>query len=194
MNRIKTLFLLIAIATFAFACERESITPDTATAPQLYGTSGLVAPAAPCGSPEFTHLTDISEGNFGSIEFVNDEHNLHVMFTLNTGRFLEELRVFAGDASTIDNDGAGNLIMEDFQFQTNFSTPQSRYTVILPHAALGACTDIVVYGRIATRNQFGQMSDRRYVWADGLSLFNIESYKYCLGTCAVIGGGPNPIH
>ena len=194
MNRIKTLSFLIAMAAFTFACERETITPSTELAPQLYGTTGLVAPSISCGSPEFTHITDITNGNFGNVQIVNDEHNLHVMFSMNTGRFLEELRVFAGDASMIDNDGTGNLIMEGFQFQTVFSAPQSRYTVILPYAALGACADIVVYGRIATRNAFGQMSDRRDVWVNGLTLFNIESYKYCFGTCAVTGGGPSTIH
>jgi hypothetical protein len=194
MIRFKTLSLLVALATLSFACEREVITPATTPTAALYGTTGLVAPAPQCGSSNLTHITNAAGSNLGAIEIANDQNSIYVMISMNPTRFMEELRVFAGDASTLDNDGTGNLLMEGFQFQSTFSAPQSRYTVILPKAGLGACVDIVLYGRVATRNAFGQMTNRTYVWADGLPLFNVETYKYCLGTCAVTGGGSGSTH
>lgn len=194
MNHVKTLFLLIAVATLGFACERETVSPQATIEPQLYGTTGIVLPSPQCGSSAVTYITDASNGSFGTVEIANNAQNLYVTISMNSTRFLEELRVFAGDASGIDNDGAGNLIMEGFQFQANFSAPQSRYTVILPTVGLGACSDIVLYGRVATRNQFGQVTNRRNVWLNGLPLFNVETYKYCLGSCAATGGGGGAIH
>jgi hypothetical protein len=194
MIRFKTLSLLIALATLGFACERESITPTTPEAPQLYGTSGLVPPTVQCGSSAFSFITDAQGSNLGAVEIANDAANVYVMISMNVTRFLEDLRVFAGDAASIDVDGTGTPIMEGFQFQAVFSAPQGRYTVILPKSTLGACTDIVLYGRAATRNQFGQMSGRRFFWIDGLPLHNIEAYKYCFGSCAVTGGGSGSTH
>jgi hypothetical protein len=194
MIRFKTLSLLIVLATLGVACERESIVPATSDAPQLYGTSGLVPPAVQCGSSAFSFITDAQGNNLGNVEIANDAANVYVMISMHVTRFLEDLRLFVGEASTIDVDGTGTPIMEGFQFQSVFSTPQGRYTVILPKSTLGACTDIVLYGRAATRNQFGQMSGRRFIWIDGLPLHNIEAYKYCFGSCAVSGGGGGSIH
>ena len=194
MIRFKTLSLLIVIATLSFACEREVITSTTTPTAALYGASGIVAPAPQCGSSNTTFITNAANSNLGNIEIANDQNSIYVMISMHPTRFMEELRVFVGDASTLDNDGTGNLIMEGFQFQSTFSAPQSRYTVILPKAGLGACVDVVLYGRVATRNAFGQMTNRTYVWADGLPLFNVETYKYCVGNCAVSGGGSGHTH
>ena len=189
MNQFKILVFVLALASFTFACEKEQLQPEGPSA-ALRGNTGIVRPTNQCGDSEFTNVIDGSGTNFGTIELANDGTNLHVMITMNTNRFLDEVKVFVGNAgSSLDVDGEGTVSMENFNFQTTFRQSHTTYTVILPTAGLGACSDVIFWGRCSTRNHFGQVTSRRNVWLDGLPFHNLETVKYCFGNC----GGTIPL-
>lgn len=191
MKFLLQITLVFGLAAGLFSCEKEVLQPESPSV-QLRGNSGIVRPASQCGSSAFSSITDAQGGNHGTVEIANDGTNIHTMITLSGNRFLEEAKFFVGDLAAIEYDADG-INFENFPFQSVFSAPQNRYTFINRYAGLGECTELVFWGRVSTRNQFGAVTSMRDVWFNGVALQDIASVKYCPSSCGAASqlGNPN---
>lgn len=179
---VKLLSLLL-ITALAFGCEKEVITPD-ATIPTVAesGIEDLIRPDVQCGTSRITELKNNSGDLFGNIEILNDADNIYILIEMEHGKFLDAIQVYFGDQASIPNDGT-NILMEDFQFQAVTNRGATRYTVIMPHASLPSCSDIVLWAQSSERNMFGNPISTEVTWMTGINIYDGSFFKYCLGTC-----------
>jgi hypothetical protein len=59
----------------------------------------------------------------------------------------------------------------------------TRYTVIMPHSSLPACSDIVLWAQSSTRNMFGNPISTATTWMSGIPIYDGSFFKYCMGVC-----------
>lgn len=183
MKTALKLFSLLLITALAFGCEKEVITPD-ANIPTVLesGIEDLIRPDVQCGTSRFTDLKNNNGDQFGTIEILNDADNIYILIEMEHGKFLDAIQVYFGDQASIPNNGT-NIQMEDFQFQAVTDRGATRYTVIMPHASLPNCSDIVLWAQASERNMFGNPISTNVTWMTGISIYDGSFFKYCLGSC-----------
>lgn len=185
MKTIKNLLVLLAIATITFSCSKEldDVRQDN-TNIQLSGHEGHLRPDVQCGTSRYTDIED-SEGNvLGSVEILNGSDQIFVLIDMNHGQFLDQLKVFFGTAASIPLDQSGNMLFEEFQFQTVIANGSSQYSVVMPIGSLPTCADIVIWSQVSQRNMFGQVTSQEEAWGAGIPIHNGQFYKYCVSSCS----------
>lgn len=180
---IKGLFLACCIAVVAFGCEKEMVQPE-AQGNTLQGGSFpfLQRPPVQCG-PSMVHSMMDGATDLGSVEILNNSSDLYLIFNMNQFKFIEEVKVFNGDAAYLPMDGDGNIQMEQFGFQQSLTSPMNDYTLTFPLSGMPTCTDLVIWARVSTRNMWGQVTATNYAWMTGTPISNGFKVNFCITSC-----------
>jgi hypothetical protein len=188
MKSLKHLLLGLTLATIAFGCGVDNV--DPAASPQtISGSYQQVArPAQQCGPAMFSRLKD-GITDLGSLEIINSSSNIYLIFDLNQNKYLDELKVFKGDISSLPLDSDGQVDLENFGFQSILSQPLNEYTMMSGLSTTPSCTDFVIWARITTRGIFGNITATNYAWASGSPVANGYSFNYCAPACATVNSG-----
>ena len=117
----------------------------------------------------------------GSVEILNNSSDLYVIFDLNQYRFLEEVKIFAGDGGTIPMDSDGNVDTESFSNKILLSNAANDYTLVLPLSSMPTCSDIVIWARVS--NIWGQVTATNYTWVSGAAIANAFKMSFCATAC-----------
>jgi hypothetical protein len=182
MKFVKGIFFAVFIAFVAFGCEKEVIRPESDNNIQASSFHFINRPPLQCGPSVFSSMKDGAQ-NLGSIEILNNSSELYLIFNMNQFKFIEELKVYTGDASNMPIDGDGNLSLENFGFQQVLTSAANDYTLVLPLSSMASCADLVVWARVSTKNMFGQTTATNYTWMTGASIANGYMMNYCATTC-----------
>lgn len=190
-NYFKTTFLALALFVLAFAgtgCERENLLADQSQ-PTLQGLggNGVQRPATQCAPSAFVPLKNGST-TLGNVEILNFEDDLYLIFTLNTFKFLDEMRIYAGNLANVPVNADGLLELEEFPVRQVVETPTNSYTMVLKLDAVPQCYDIFVWTRISTRNMFGHVTQVQEAWMTGNSIMDGAYASYCAANCVTSAG------
>ena len=103
--------------------------------------------------------------------------------SLGLSKYLEEIKVFKGNATTIPLNDDGAIIYNQFPIQNGMPSPLNDYSFMLPLGGTTACTDLVIWARITTRGALGNVIATHYAWMMGTPVANGYALHYCLGPC-----------
>lgn len=174
---------VICLALIAFGCEKELVLPENTAAELQFGGQGHIQrPETQCGASTFSTLsngTDI----LGDVEILNNTDKLYLVFDMNLYKFIDELRVFVGDANQIPLGVGGDLATELFPIQPVLAEPANEYSLMIPTSNLATCNQIVVWARVKTLNIWGQTVGTTDTWMSGSVVGNGFATAYCLGSC-----------
>ena len=183
LTTLKTLFFAVCLSALAFSCEKECIRPEGNELGMQESSFPFVSrPPVQCGTSTLSSLKD-GAATLGSIEILNNSSDLYLIFDMNQFKFLEEVKVFAGEASTLPMDSDGNVNIEGFATQILLSAATNDYTLVLPLSSMPTCADIVIWARVSTRNMFGQVTGTNYTWMSGAAVANAFKVNYCATAC-----------
>jgi hypothetical protein len=188
MKLFKGLFFAACIAVLTFGCEKEMIRPEGNAAPEATCFPYAQRPPVQCGSSVFATMND-GASSLGTVEILNNSSDLYLIFNLNMGRYLEEVKIYNGDVNNMPLDADGNVQMEQFGFQQLLSSPANDYTLTFPLSGMSSCTDIMIWARISTRNLFGQVIATDYAWMSGTPASNGFSTNFCVTSCITTNTG-----
>lgn len=177
------LLLLSLSFVFLTGCQ-ESLLPAPETTdltPALSSGPGYTPPANACGSAtgliRYQGTTTV-----GNAEIMNDETDLYVLMSMNSGFFIEKVYAYLGDASNVPASN-GQIALEELPYVISVSGGSPTYTLQASADGYGSCDEVVVALLISQRDMFGNIVQTNLVWLDGNSLYDGYSKKYCLGTC-----------
>lgn len=180
---LKSCAALILVALVTFGCQREDILPETNAPTQHFaGESQIVHPDNQCGSSAFATMVD-GAGTIGTVEIANNPNDLYLIMQMEPMKFITELKIYIGDASSMPLDAEGNLLLEKFDYQYRLNMPTDQYTFTAPKSSIHACNDIVVWARIESLNMFGQVTGTTESWMSGTAVANGYTTNYCMATC-----------
>lgn len=183
MKTITRFLLLVGIAAITFGCQSESVKPTEGNNAAVQGSYLPVPrPTQQCGPSVFSR---IKSGNLdlGGVEIMNSSTDLYLIFDLNQYKFLEEVKIYCGEGTSIPTDDDGNIQVENFPCQQSLSQPLNDYTVVLPLQSTPHCDDVVIWARITTRSLFGNVIATNYAWMSGSPLHNGFKVGYCAPAC-----------
>ncbi|MEY3444283.1 MAG: hypothetical protein RLZZ519_2564 [Bacteroidota bacterium] len=183
LTTLKSLFFALCISVVAFSCEKECIRPEGSDLGLQESAFPFVSrPSVQCGPSSFASLKD-GASTLGSVEVLNNSTDLYVIFDLNQFKYLEEVKIFAGDGGTLPLDSDGNVDTESFNNKLLLSSPANDYTLVLPLSSMPTCSDIVIWARVTTRNIWGQVTGTNYTWMSGNAVANAFKMSYCATSC-----------
>ena len=176
------------IATITFGCQKEILQSETSLPiAQFDGQSQIVRPDVQCGAT-ITCTMKSSLGMIGNVEIMNSADLLYVVIDMNNFKFLDQIKVYVGDASFVRLDSDGYVDVEEFPYQYLFNSATNDYTFMLPVSELHSCQDIMVWASVSTRNMMGHVTNMTEAWMSGSPVSNGYATNYCLGSC--FSGGP----
>jgi hypothetical protein len=186
-NYLKTTLFAFALLLFAFAgsgCERENLlASDQQPALQGLGSNGVQRPATQCAPSAFVPLQSGST-TLGNVEILNSGDELYLIYTLNSYKFLEETRIFVGNAADVPLNADGLIEIEEFPISQVIDAGTNTFTMVVKLDAIPACYDIFVWTRISTRNIFGHVTQMQNAWMTGTIMLDGAYETYCAADCA----------
>jgi hypothetical protein len=188
-NFSKSLTLIFVFALLAYGCQKELIRPENnQPTGQNSGVSQVVRPDLQCGNSVMATLND-GANSLGTIEMLNDDQTFYMIFEMGIDQFIDEIKVYSGDANSAPLDADGNILLEGFPYQYLLSNPASEYTFMIPAADHRSCDVFAVWARVSTRDMFGQVISTQEAWISGTPLSNGFCTPYCLSSCATVNKG-----
>jgi hypothetical protein len=172
--------LLLALVTFG--CQPEGVSPAGSTKTIAGTYIPIPRPDAPCGPSAFSQMKD-GAANFGTVEILNTATDIYLILDLNPLKFVEEIKVFSGNVSSLAMNLDGSINVNAFNNQPSITTPLNDYTMMLPLPS--RCTDILIWARITTRSPMGSLIATNYAWMMGTNVANGYKVNYCPAQCAV---------
>jgi hypothetical protein len=184
MKHFQRICTLLFLGFIAFGCSSESVRPESGDKAVL-GTT-IPRPTVQCGPSIFTRMKD-GNMDLGGVEILNTSNQLYVIMDLNPYKYVEEVKMYVGDISSIPLDNDGNISIEDFGCQAMLSVPVNSYTCTAPLSTTPSCQDVVIWARISTRSVFGNLVATNYAWMMGSQVANGQAVNYCAPSCATSG-------
>ncbi|HEX2901177.1 MAG TPA: hypothetical protein VHS96_15770, partial [Bacteroidia bacterium] len=120
---------------------------------------------------------------------MNSSSNIYLVFDLNQYKYLDAIKIYKGELSSMPLDSDGQVDLENFSFQPNLSQPLNDYTLMAPLSTTPSCTDIVIWARITTRGMFGNITATNYAWVTGTPVANGYYLRYCAPACSTVSTG-----
>lgn len=174
-----TLMSALALLIGLSGCSKEMVAPDGQT-PAVHST--LNPPATPCGDSEFHDLLDASSTIAGEVEIINDDQDLYLLISAESGWHIREYAAFVGASEDIPNE-SGVCQPELFPYIGTLNPLDVTHTITVPLASIGSCNAVCLWLEIVELNQFGQVIDTREVILDGTSIYDVTYVDYCNQVC-----------
>lgn len=182
MKSYRIIAVLLFVAVAAWGCQSDSVNPKGDAKDQPTGMFSLARPQVQCGPSAFSRIKDGSM-DLGGVEILNNSSDLYLILSMNPFKFVEEVKVFRGDATHIPLDADGNVSVEGFGYQAIMNSPMNSYIFTLPLANSPSCADIAIWARISTRSPFGGLVSTNYAWMEGAPVANGFKVQYCAPLC-----------
>lgn len=177
---------LILLLVLAVGCSPDNVSPkEKQDAPSLLSTSynGHHRPDTQCGPSVSHNIVDENRAVIGSVEMLNDNRNVYMLFTLNHGWLLSDLKMYTGDANSIPK-GNNGLAMEEFPAHYVLDQISTNSTFKVPLSTINSCTDFAVYARAKQLNFFGNEVAQTSAWVEGTPVLDGQYFNFCSATCS----------
>jgi len=178
----QTVFMTICLALALISCKKEVIEQQT-------NSGGLRSVSATCGEGQTQVLYAGQHIPAGSVYVSNDESNVFVTFTTQSGWELKKTDLFAGACNAIPTNNGGNPIIGAFPLKTQHGNGTTSYTYVLNKSNLPTCMCIAAHAEVVLRNAQGEIIQSETAWAEGNPFPGkswATNFSYCIQECSQV--------
>lgn len=187
MKVISKVITLCLLAVFAVSCSTDTVNPKLTETPSLEESGGhlvLDRPSSPCGAYQTIDLVNEMGMVMGNVEIVNDNSFLYLITHLQHGWVITDMKLNVGKHQNAPLNNSNRLNTEGFSFQHLVGRYVNENSVRIPVTPLAACTDLILFVKVAEMDWFGNVSNSDELWLSGIPFQNGMYFNYCKTICA----------